>query len=76
MLPRGGGGSTLHSACLINVFIWEAQCLRVGRENARLRMQSGDMGEGEWDASTLNLLRFFCIYLLNNLYIKFFKFTF
>ena len=73
LLPCGGGGSTLHSACLINVFIWEAQCLRVGRENGRLRMQSGDMGEGEWDASTLNLLRFFCIYMRASLIVQLVK---
>ena len=64
LLPHGGGGSSSHSACLIHVFIWEAECLRVGRENARLRMQFGEMGEGEWDASNLNLLRYMymCVY--------------
>ena len=73
LLPHGYGGSTSRSACLIHVFIWEAQCLRMGRENARLRMQFGEMGEGEWDASTLNLLRFFCIYMRASLIVQLVK---
>ena len=45
----------------------------MGRENARLRMQFGEMGEGEWDASTLNLLRFFCIYMRASLIVQLVK---
>ena len=45
----------------------------MGRENARLRMQFGEMGEGERDASALNLLRFFCIYMRASLIVQLVK---